>query len=193
MEDTPPDLFEIPEPFSGWLAGRGWRLRSHQVELLMPRPPGRGALVIAPTGGGKTLAGFLPSLVDLSRRRRPRGGALHTLYISPLKALASDVARNLSGPVDEMRLDIQIETRSGDTSADRRRRQRANPPDIMLTTPEQVALLLASEHAGVYFRDLKTVIVDEVHALASTKRGDLLALGIGALGRHAPGLRRIVC
>ena len=191
MEDTPPDLFEIPEPFSGWLAGRGWRLRSHQVELLMPRPPGRGALVIAPTGGGKTLAGFLPSLVDLSRRRRPRGGALHTLYISPLKALASDVARNLSGPVDEMRLDIQIETRSGDTSADRRRRQRANPPDIMLTTPEQVALLLASEHAGVYFRDLKTVIVDEVHALASTKRGDLLALGIGALGRHAPGLRRI--
>lgn len=147
--------------------------------------------MIAPTGGGKTLAGFLPSLVDISRRTRPRGGALHTLYVSPLKALASDVARNLAGPVAEMGLDIGIETRSGDTSPDRRRRQRANPPDIMLTTPEQLALLLASEHSGVYFGDLNTVIVDEVHALASTKRGDLLALGIAALGRHAPGHRRI--
>lgn len=191
MEDATPDPVEIPEPFSGWLAGRGWRLRPHQAELLRPRGATGGALVIAPTGSGKTLAGFLPSLVDISGRLRPRGGALHTLYVSPLKALASDVARNLAGPVDEMGLDIAIETRSGDTPADRRRRQRAHPPDIMLTTPEQLALLLASEHAGVYFGDLRTIIVDEVHALAHTKRGDLLALGIAALARHSPGLQRI--
>lgn len=180
-----------PEPFASWLSGKGWRLRPHQSALLAAKGDWRSALVIAPTGGGKTLAGFLPSLIEISTRTRPAGGALHTLYVSPLKALASDIARNLSNPVREMGLDVTIETRTGDTSGDRRRRQRAHPPDILLTTPEQVSLLLASGRADVYFRDLRVVIVDEIHALASSKRGDLLSLCLAALSRHAPGLRRI--
>ncbi len=139
---------------------------------------GVDALLIAPTGGGKTLAGFLPSLVALSERRT---GQLHTLYVSPLKALGTDIARNLQAPVEALGLDVTIETRSGDTPADRRARQRAIPPDILLTTPESLLLLLSQEDAAEYFAQLACVVVDEIHALAGTKRGDQLALCIARL------------
>jgi ATP-dependent helicase Lhr and Lhr-like helicase len=193
-EDSSPQRtneISLPNPFLGWFAARGWSLRAHQADLLAAARRGRGGLVIAPTGGGKTLAGFLPSLIELATRppAGARAPALHTLYISPLKALATDVARNLSTPVEEMGLDVSIEVRSGDTSQSRRQRQRARPPDILLTTPEQLALLIASDYAGAYFADLKAVIVDEIHAIASTKRGDMLALGLAALRRWAPGAR----
>ncbi|GAB0115457.1 DNA ligase-associated DEXH box helicase [Acidisoma sp. C75] len=147
-------------------------------------------LLIAPTGGGKTLSGFLPSLVDLAAGR-PEGAGIHTLYVSPLKALATDIARNLSDPVAEMGLPIRIETRTGDTPQNRRARQRENPPDILLTTPESLALLLSLPDAGTLFRDLRSVIIDEVHALAGIKRGDLLALGLARLSVLAPQVQRI--
>jgi len=154
---------------------------------------GDSALLIAPTGGGKTLAGFLGSLVELAERPKSNSGrpALHTLYISPLKALAVDVARNLNQPVEEMALDIRIETRTGDTPASRRQAQRRNPPDIMLTTPEQLALFIASQNADDYFSDLRAVIIDEIHAIAPSKRGDLLALGLATLAEWAPACRFI--
>src|SRR5512134_3935307 len=129
----------LPEPFAGWFRARGWRPHAHQLELLEHAGQGRHALLIAPTGGGKTLAGFLPSLVDLTRReaRKPKARtAIHTLYVSPLKALAIDIARNLAMPVAEMDLPIKLETRTGDTPQARRARQRIAPPDILLTTPE---------------------------------------------------------
>ncbi len=182
----------LPEPFAGWFASRGWSLRSHQADLLEAARRGKGGLVIAPTGGGKTLAGFLPSLVELAARKRSiRAPSLHTIYLSPLKALATDVARNLQTPVLEMGLDISIEVRTGDTPASRRQRQRAKPPDILLTTPEQLALLVASEHVGTFFSDVRAVIVDEIHAIAASKRGDLLALGLAAIRTWAPDARFI--
>ena len=175
----------LPEPFAGWFAARGWRPHPHQLALVTARDP--ATLLIAPTGAGKTLAGFLPSLVELWREGAPR--ALHTLYVSPLKALAADIARNLGAPVAEMGLDIRVEDRTGDTPASRRRRQRADPPEILLTTPESLALMLAQEDAGRVFRGLRRVVIDEVHALAGTKRGDQLALGLARLGTLAPGHR----
>ncbi len=197
----------LPEPFARWFASRGWTPRAHQLELLARAQAGRSVLLIAPTGGGKTLAGFLPSLVELSAsaQTRPaesrklislgrdvrREGSLHTLYISPLKALAVDVARNLETPVAEMHLPIRIETRTGDTPASKRQRQRRNPPQILLTTPEQLALLLASADAPFLFGSLKRVILDELHALVTSKRGDLLALGLARLFRLAPNLTSI--
>ncbi len=199
----------LPEPFTRWFASRGWRLRAHQLELLAKAQAGRSVLLIAPTGGGKTLAGFLPSLVELSgaaqaqerpaeRRRRismgreaRRAGGLHTLYISPLKALAVDIARNLEAPIAEMRLPIRIETRTGDTPTSKRQRQRRDPPDILLTTPEQVALLLASADAPYLFGALRRIILDELHALVTSKRGDLLSLGLARLFRLAPHLASI--
>ena len=126
-DQNPPSL--LPPLFAAWFGSRGWDLRPHQAGLIEAAARGQGGLVIAPTGGGKTLAGFLPSLIELANAP-PRGHpALHTLYISPLKALATDVARNLKAPVEEMGLDLTLETRTGDTSTSRRQRQRAKPPD----------------------------------------------------------------
>ena len=155
--------------------------------MLAAAQAGESVLLIAPTGAGKTLAGFLPTLADLAAN--PRDG-LHTLYVSPLKALAADVARNLTTPVEDMHLPISIETRSGDTSQEARRRQAANPPNILLTTPESLAVMLAQSHAVEMFANLKRVVIDEVHALAGTKRGDQLALCITRLAALAPGLQR---
>ena len=159
---------------------------------------GDPALLIAPTGGGKTLAGFLPTLVALhdkielwGKGAGPRPHRLHTLYISPLKALAVDVRRNLLEPVEELGLDIRIETRTGDTPTSRRQRQRRSPPDILLTTPEQLALLLSYRDADEFFGSLDTVILDELHAIENSKRGDLLFLGLSRLTALAPRHRRI--
>ena len=194
MAETAVSPFALPEPFEAWFAARGWQARPHQLALAEQSLNGESALLIAPTGGGKTLAGFLGSLVELSGYPPPQAGgekrpALHTLYISPLKALAADVQRNLMGPVEEMGLNIRIESRTGDTPSHVRQRQRRSPPDILLTTPEQLALFIASDHAKEFFADLKCVIVDEIHAMAASKRGDLLALGLATLASWAPACR----
>ena len=179
----------LPTNFANWFQSRGWAPRAHQLECVEAARDGLSHLLIAPTGGGKTLAGFLPSLIDLDARGANNRAGLHTIYISPLKALAVDIARNVETPVREMGLDITLETRTGDTPAARRQRQRDYPPDILLTTPESLSLLLASEGAGDYFKNLNTVILDELHALAPNKRGHLLSLAIARLRTHAPSLR----
>src|ERR1700675_3981502 len=117
----------VPVPFARWFASRGWMPRAHQLELLAKARAGKSVLLIAPTGAGKTLAGFLPTLVELSAARPNLTGGLHTLYVSPLKALAVDVARNLERPVAEMGLGVRIEPRTGDTPVSKRTRQRRYP------------------------------------------------------------------
>jgi ATP-dependent helicase Lhr and Lhr-like helicase len=183
----------LPGQFAQWFAARGWTPRPHQIDLVRRAQADRSTLLIAPTGAGKTLAGFLPSLIELAPLaqgpRRPH--RLHTLYVSPLKALTTDIARNLEAPVREMQLGVRLETRTGDTPPHKRQRQRAHPPDILLTTPEQLCLLITSEHARVFFEDLRMVVIDEIHALAPVKRGDLLALALARLRRWAPGHRRV--
>jgi ATP-dependent Lhr-like helicase len=204
----------LPPAFAAWFASRGWSPRPFQLALIEAAQAGEHVLLTAPTGGGKTLAGFLPSLIELAVPRaplpapkpdahgnpiiarlkakaaaRPRG--VHTLYLSPLKALAVDIARNLEAPVKEMGLKVRLETRTGDTSAHKRQRQKVLPPDILLTTPEQLALLLATREAPVIFGDLRCVVLDELHALAPSKRGDLLALDLARLATLAPAHRRV--
>ena len=177
----------LPPVFADWFAARGWSIHPHQ-QAMLDRADEPTLLLIAPTGGGKTLAGFLPTLVDLAQ-----GGhaGLHTLYISPLKALAADIRRNLTRPVEEMGLPIRIEDRSGDTSYSVKRRQRADPPHILLTTPESLALMTSYEDAGRIFAGLQRVVVDEIHALAESKRGDQLMLALSRLQALRPGLRRV--
>jgi ATP-dependent Lhr-like helicase len=185
----------LPAEFIAWFARRGWTPRSHQIDLLARAAAERSALLIAPTGAGKTLAGFLPSLVDLAARGKRKAGepvfGPHTLYVSPLKALAVDIHRNLEQPVAEMALPIRLETRTGDTPVHKRKRQKLDPPDMLLTTPEQVALLIAGNDARRFFAGLKTVIFDEMHSLVVSKRGDLLSLGLARLRSLAPKLKTI--
>ena len=242
VQGAPDAASFLPGPFLRWFASRGWAPREHQLELLAKARAGRSVLLIAPTGAGKTLAGFLPSLVELSAGPRAaeksslprapsvpvrpgavenaaakigaghpegsdgatpiaklvstgrgirRDGGLHTLYISPLKALAVDIARNLERPVAEMGLTVRIETRTGDTPSSKRQRQRRDPPQILLTTPEQLALVLASPDAPYLFGSLKRIVLDELHALVTSKRGDLLSLGLARLFMLAPDLTSV--
>jgi ATP-dependent helicase Lhr and Lhr-like helicase len=177
----------LPPAFRGWFAQRGWTPHPHQIDLLAAAADGRSALLVAPTGGGKTLAGFLPSLVALAER--PRDG-LHTLYVSPLKALAVDVHRNLEVPIAELRLPLRAETRTGDTPQSKRERQRAKPPQFLMTTPESLALMLSWTDAVSVFGGLRAIVIDELHALAGTKRGDQLALCLARLCAIAPHARR---
>jgi len=185
----------LPPLFADWFGKRGWSIRRHQSEMIAARLAGRHALLVAPTGGGKTLAGFLPSLIDLAERGpRPEfgpGSGVHTLYISPLKALTTDVERNLMTPIREIGLNIHVESRTGDTKQSKKQRQREFPPDILLTTPEQLALFCAWDGARAYFADLKCIVLDEVHAIWSGKRGDLLSLGLARLQSFAPAMRRV--
>ena len=182
----------LPEQFLRWFQKKGWDLHSHQFAMLDAARHHQSALLVAPTGGGKTLAGFLPSLITLADKANilePPKASLHTLYISPLKALAADIERNLMLPITEMDLPLRAEMRTGDTSASDRQRQRLNPPDILITTPESLQLMLAWDDADRMFGALDTVILDELHALAGSKRGDLLALLLARLRRFNPDLR----
>ena len=182
---------DLPLVFSQWLASKGWRLRPHQAAMLNAARDAHPTLLIAPTGAGKTLSGFLPSLVDIMADPPRWDGRLHTLYISPLKALAVDIARNLEQPIADMALPIKVETRTGDTPAHKRQRQKQSPPHLLLTTPEQLALLIASREADDLFADVQTIIFDELHALVTSKRGELLSLGLSRLRQLAPQVRPI--
>jgi len=184
----------LPPEIGEWFAARGWRVRRHQAEMLAAAARGDHALLVADTGAGKTLAGFLPTLAEFAPSRLgglPPPDGLHTLYISPLKALAQDVKRNLLTPVEEIGLPIRVETRSGDTPSERKARQRVRPPHILLTTPESLSLLLSYPESAELFAGLRRVVIDEVHAFATGKRGDLLTLALSRLQALSPGMRRV--
>jgi ATP-dependent Lhr-like helicase len=183
----------IPPEIEGWFTARGWRVRDHQRAMLAESDAGRHALLVADTGAGKTLAGFLPTLAAFAPSRLGGGAppeGLHTLYVSPLKALAHDVQRNLLTPIEDLDLPIRVETRSGDTPSDRKARQRARPPHVLLTTPESLSLLLSYPESATLFAGLKRIVIDEIHAFATGKRGDLLALSMARLQAFAPDLQR---
>ncbi len=180
-------MVQIPPAIQNWFSNKGWSIHPHQQEMF-ERANDPATLLIAPTGGGKTMAGFLPSLAELALGQHD---GLHTLYVSPLKALAADIRRNLRVPVEEIGLPIRIEDRTGDTSATQKKRQRADPPHILLTTPESLALLTSYEDAPRMFAGVQRIVVDEIHALAESKRGDQLMLALARLQTLCPDLRRV--
>ena len=178
------------EPINNWLKKNNWHFYNHQLETVTKTLQGYDVLLVAPTGGGKTLAGFLPALEDLINNQYPKN-QLHTLYISPLKALTVDVHRNLLAPIQDQKLDIKVETRTGDTSSYKKARQKQAPPHMLMTTPESLALLLASPEANDYFKFLKFLIIDEIHSLVNSKRGDLLSLNLSRLETIAPKCKKL--
>lgn len=185
-KQVPKDLQS--HPLTGWLHTRGWHWFDHQIAALTAAQNAQDFILFAPTGAGKTLSGFLPSLCDLYENPSDK---LHTLYISPLKALAVDVNRNIGRPIDDLGLDITYETRTGDTPQSKRARQKVKPPNILTTTPESLALMTSYEDSDQYFKDLKFIIIDELHAFLHTKRADLLSLNLERLNRFAPNAQRI--
>ena len=174
----------IPLCIQAWLKQKKWSIRPHQEALLQHFKDQKDCLLIAPTGAGKTLAGLLPSLVDLIEN--PDFSGLHTLYLSPLKALTYDIEKNLERPIYEMNLPIEIGVRTGDTNAYQRKKQLTKPPHILLTTPESLMILLSYSECEKFFKKLKLVIIDECHSFAHSKRGDFTALALSGLSRIAP-------
>ncbi len=182
----------VPPVFAEWFDKKGWQLRDYQRTMLVEKDKHDCTLLIAPTGAGKTLSGFLPSLVELHELTTSSGfSGLHTLYISPLKALTQDIHRNLLQPIEEMGLYISAETRTGDTPSHKRQRQRKKPPHILLTTPESLMLMLSYADSDKLFGKLKRVIIDETHSLMANKRGDFLSLALARLSILSPALKRI--
>ena len=183
---------DVPPEIAEWFAGRDWRIRRHQRDMLVASDAGRHALLVADTGAGKTLAAScrrLPILRRLEGRSLP---LLHTLYyVSPLKALAHDVQRNLITPIEEMGLPLSVETRSGDTPSDRKKRQRSRPPHVLLTTPESLSLLISYPDSFELFRGLKRMVIDEVHAFRHGQTRRSPGAGAGTLQALAPDLQRV--
>jgi ATP-dependent Lhr-like helicase len=148
---------------------------------------GKNTLIAAPTGSGKTLAAFLPAIDELLSQGAELENRTQVLYISPLKALASDIQKNLQAPLAEIRAlapnlpELRVSVRTGDTSAKARASMTKRPPQILVTTPESVYILLTSEGGREMLRSVRTVIVDEIHALARDKRGSHLALSLERL------------
>ena len=186
---TAPELV-ADHPLTGWLHQQGWDYHPHQLDCLAAAFKGHDVLLMAPTGAGKTLSGFLPSFIDLQNSDVGHTG-LHTLYISPLKSLAVDIQRNVAKPIDDLGLPIDVETRTGDTPVAKRQRQRQKPPHMLMTTPESFALMLSYDDAPSFFKDLRFVILDEIHQLMTSKRGDLLSLNLARLARLNPNAQRI--
>ncbi|QEC46573.1 DEAD/DEAH box helicase [Baekduia soli] len=146
---------------------------------------GEHVLISAPTGSGKTLAAFLWSLDRLATTPRADGTGVRVVYVSPLKALSYDVERNLQAPLVGIGADLRVGIRTGDTPQKERAQMRRTPPDVLITTPESLYLMLTSQARDI-LRDVEAVIVDEIHAVASTKRGAHLAL---TLERLAAGVQ----
>lgn len=171
-----------------WFNKKKWEPHPYQIELFKKIDEINNVLVLAPTGSGKTLAGFLPSINEIIVN--PKQG-LNTLYISPLKALANDIERNLSKPIKEMGLNIRLETRTGDTKQSKKNNQKYNPPNFLMTTPESFILMLSWESASIFFQNLRYLIIDEIHTLVNDKRGDLLSLGISRLCHINKNIKKI--
>src|ERR687885_1135507 len=142
---------------------------------------GAHTLIQAPTGSGKTLAAFLYGIDKLSATP---GEGLRLIYVSPLKALNYDIERNLRGPLAGLRSELRVAVRTGDTPQKERAAMLKDPPDILITTPESLYLLLTSR-ARENLTGVRTLILDEVHAVAGTKRGSHLALSVERLERLA--------
>ena len=170
-----------------------------QVEGWPEIAAGKSTLILAPTGSGKTLAAFLYAIDELITRRKEmqsEAGGVHTLYLSPLKALANDIERNLDLPLRGIRSsaehlgaslpEIRVGLRTGDTPSTERQRMVRNPPDLLITTPESLHLLLTSTKAREMLRTVRYVIVDEIHALCPNKRGTFLSLLLERLDELTP-------
>ena len=168
-----------------WLKKKGWSLYDHQIETLSLIKKGFDVILHAPTGGGKTIGGFMPSIDDFINNNY-KSQEFHTLYISPLKALTTDVQRNLLNPINDLKINIKVETRTSDTSTYNKAKQIKKPPNFLMTTPESFALLMARTDVVNLFKNLKFVIIDELHTFFDSKRGHLLSLNVARLRSIKP-------
>ena len=171
-----------------WFKEKGWSFYDYQIKALKAINQNKDILITSPTGSGKTLAGLLPTILESDKFKKNN---LYTIFISPLKSLSYDIERNLLIPINECDLNLTISVRTGDTTTYTKTKQIEKPPNILVTTPESFALLMSYKNAEEYFSNLKYLIIDELHNIIHSKRGDLLALNIARLNEIAPNHNKI--
>ncbi|HLL06893.1 MAG TPA: ligase-associated DNA damage response DEXH box helicase [Myxococcaceae bacterium] len=169
-----------------WFQARGWKPYAFQEEAWAAYARGESGLIHVPTGAGKTYAAYMGPLADVAEGGRK---GLQILYVTPLRAVSRDIELALNAPLSVLDEDINVESRTGDTSSSVRQRQRDRLPEVLITTPESLSLLLAGERALELFSGLRSIIVDEWHELLSTKRGTQMELALARLRRFAPTVR----
>ncbi|WP_141620761.1 ligase-associated DNA damage response DEXH box helicase [Myxococcus sp. AB036A] len=174
------------ERLRGWFRAKGWTPYPFQEEAWAAHARGESGLIHVPTGAGKTYAAYLGPLADVAEHGQP---GLQLLYVTPLRAVSRDVEKALREPLTVLDADITVESRTGDTSSSVRQRQRERLPQVLITTPESLCVLLTHERAPELFASLRSVIVDEWHELLGSKRGSQLELALARLRHFAPGLR----
>jgi ATP-dependent helicase Lhr and Lhr-like helicase len=172
-----------------WLAGKDWQLAAFQKETIAAYLEGRSGLVHAPTGSGKTLAAWLGPLLEASNEPSTHSHGLRALWITPLRALANDIHRNLSAASQALQVPWEIGLRTGDTSSAVRKKQRTTPPQALVTTPESLSVMMSFADSHDTLRDVRAIIVDEWHELMGSKRGVQLELCIAHLRAMNPQLR----
>ncbi|MFK7741331.1 MAG: ligase-associated DNA damage response DEXH box helicase [Planctomycetota bacterium] len=181
------------ELLRGWMRSRGWQPLAHQEEAWSARLAGSDGLVCVPTGMGKTYAAYFGALAQVLECFAAGGKAgrrgLRILWITPLRAMARDIEAALRAPVEELGFAVEVASRIGDTSAYRKRKLRERMPTVLLTTPESLSILLSYEDAAEKFADVQTVVVDEWHELASSKRGTQTELALARMRGFSPALR----
>jgi ATP-dependent Lhr-like helicase len=170
----------------GWFLERGWTPYPFQEQAWAAYGRGESGLIHVPTGAGKTYASYLGPLAEVAEGGRQ---GLQILYVTPLRAVSRDIELALRVPLEVLDADITVESRTGDSSSSVRQRQRERLPEVLITTPESLSLLLANERSAELFAGLRSIIVDEWHELLSTKRGTQLELALARLRRFAPGVR----
>ncbi len=169
-----------------WLSKKSWTHFPFQKEAWKLIYEGRSGLISVPTGAGKTYAAYLPAL---SKLHESPGKGIHILYITPLRALANDLEKALKEPILDLNLPYKVEKRTGDTTASQKNRQKKSPPEILLTTPESLSLMLTQDDAALRFVNLKMIIVDEWHELLGSKRGVLLELSLSRIKNWNPSVQ----
>ncbi len=176
-----------------WFATRNWKPWPFQEEAWIEYRAGRDGLLQVPTGAGKTYGAYLGPLSELIDEIRAGGGesrhGLRILYVTPLRAVSRDIELALKAPIDEMGLPLLVETRTGDTKQSTRTKQRERLPQVLVTTPESLCLLLTRENASELFAGLRAIIVDEWHELLTSKRGTQVELCLSRIRTLAPRVR----
>ncbi|MEL7473340.1 MAG: ligase-associated DNA damage response DEXH box helicase [Planctomycetota bacterium] len=173
-----------------WMRSRGWTPHAFQEEVWRDHLEGRSGLVHVPTGAGKTLAAYFGPLAEmLAEADSGKVVGPRCLYITPLRAVSRDVEKALRRPIEDLGAELTVESRTGDTSSSVRQRQRKRLPNILVTTPESLTLLLTYAHASSLFRGLRSVVLDEWHELLASKRGVQTELALARLRSWSPDLR----
>ena len=183
---APPSAGTPMQRLRGWFASKGWTPFPFQEEAWAAYARGDSGLIHVPTGAGKTHAAYIAPLAEVAEHGRE---GLQILYVTPLRAVSRDVERALVEPLDLLGGDLAVESRTGDTAAAVRQRQRESLPEVLITTPESLSVMLSNERAPALFSSLRAVIVDEWHELLGTKRGTQTELALARLRRFAPGVR----